>query len=575
MRHYWEASIRNRRDFLLSALLPIGGILISVVIPFYIAKIFAGISTGRQDPGQYYVPLAVAAIAGIIANRYGFAKLMDFQAKTMRDLQADSVAMLLRRGVGFHTNRISGKLVSDAIDYPNAFGQLTNALFINLIPFAAVMIGGITVVLLNSLIMGLALSAVVAVTIGWALLESRRRAAIRIRRLQATKAVTAHMSDSIINASTVKTFAREDDEIERHNKLGRNLEKLRLRDWRRAAINGNNRIASLLVMQLAFIALIVHLVTQDRSLLGAGIFSFAYTITLTNRLFELTNMTRQLEDGFLSASPMVEMMQEETEIKDAPDAQDLKVQQGAIRFKNVSFHYPDTHKDQTVFEQLTIAIQPGEKVGLVGPSGGGKSTLTRLLLRFEDIQAGQITIDGQSIQEVTQRSLHQAIGYVPQEPLLFHRSIRENIAYGNPVASEELVREAAHKAYALDFIEQLPQGFETVVGERGVKLSGGQRQRIAIARAILKDAPILLLDEATSALDSESEIVIQKALDELMQNRTSIVIAHRLSTIQKMDRILVLDSGSVIEQGTHKQLISAGGLYATLWKHQSGGFIEE
>ncbi len=212
---------------------------------------------------------------------------------------------------------------------------------------------------------------------------------------------------------------------------------------------------------------------------------------------------------------------------------------------------------------------------MVGPSGGGKSTLSRLLLRFEDIQSGQITIDGQNISAVTQISLRQAVAYVPQEPLLFHRSILENIAYGKPEATLAAVHTAAQKAYARDFIETLPAGFETVVGERGVKLSGGQRQRVAIARAILKDAPLLVLDEATSALDSESEKVIQQALWELMEGKTAIVIAHRLSTIQRLDRIIVLDGGKIVEDGTHAELLKHKGLYARLWAHQSGGFIEE
>jgi ATP-binding cassette subfamily B protein len=223
---------------------------------------------------------------------------------------------------------------------------------------------------------------------------------------------------------------------------------------------------------------------------------------------------------------------------------------------------------------LNLHIKAGEKLGLVGPSGGGKSTLTRLVLRFDDVQNGRITIDGQDIRDITQASLHQQIGYVPQEPLLFHRSVRENIAYGNLGASEKDVRDAARKAYALDFIDTLPNGLDTIVGERGVKLSGGQRQRVAIARAILKNAPILLLDEATSALDSESEKVIQKALQELMQSRTTIVIAHRLSTIQKMNRIILLNDGKIVEQGSHIELLKSKGLYARLWGHQSGGFME-
>jgi ATP-binding cassette subfamily B protein len=228
-----------------------------------------------------------------------------------------------------------------------------------------------------------------------------------------------------------------------------------------------------------------------------------------------------------------------------------------------------------VFDELNLHIQSGEKIGLVGPSGGGKSTLTRLMLRFDDVQAGSITIDGQNIADVTQASLRQNIAYVPQEPLLFHRTIGENISYGRPEAKQSEIAEAARKAKADEFITKLADGYKTVVGERGVKLSGGQRQRVAIARAILKDAPILILDEATSALDSESEVLIQQALWELMKGRTAIVIAHRLSTIQKMDRIIVLDDGKIVEEGTHKQLLAKKGLYAKLWSHQSGGFIEE
>jgi ATP-binding cassette subfamily B protein len=241
----------------------------------------------------------------------------------------------------------------------------------------------------------------------------------------------------------------------------------------------------------------------------------------------------------------------------------------------VQFSYPDDTTAKSVFSALNLNIEAHQKIGLVGPSGGGKSTLTRLLLRFEDIQSGSITIDGQTIAAVTQSSLRQAISYVPQEPLLFHRSIGDNIAYGKPGASDNEVREAAHKAHALEFIEALPQGFNTIVGERGVKLSGGQRQRVAIARAILKDSPLLVLDEATSALDSESEAAIQSALQELMAGRTTLVIAHRLSTIQRLDRIVVLENGTVIEDGSHAALLAQKGLYSRLWQHQSGGFIED
>ncbi len=232
-------------------------------------------------------------------------------------------------------------------------------------------------------------------------------------------------------------------------------------------------------------------------------------------------------------------------------------------------------KQDARIQDLKRRIKPGEKVGLVGHSGSGKTTLTRILLRFSDIQDGEITIDGQNISHISQDDLRRSISYVPQEPLLFHRSIKENITYGRPDASEEAMRVIARKAHADDFIDKLPKKYETLVGERGVKLSGGQRQRIAIARAMLKNAPILVLDEATSALDSESEALIQDALWKLMEGRTAIVIAHRLSTIQRMDRIVVLDNGRIVEQGSHKELIRQNGTYAQLWIRQSGGFIEE
>jgi ATP-binding cassette subfamily B protein len=245
---------------------------------------------------------------------------------------------------------------------------------------------------------------------------------------------------------------------------------------------------------------------------------------------------------------------------------------GLVRFDHVGFAH-DARLDDPLFDDFCLAIAAGERVGLVGHSGSGKTTLTRLLLRFSDVTAGRILIDGQDVREVSQASLRQAIAYVPQEPLLFHRSLWDNIAYGRPDATRAEVRSAAARAQALDFVESLPEGFDTLVGERGVKLSGGQRQRIAIARAILKDAEILVLDEATSALDSESEAQIQGALEEAMAGRTTIVIAHRLSTVARMDRIVVMAGGRIIEQGAPADLLAAEGAYAALWRRQSGGFV--
>ncbi|EHC7291445.1 ABC transporter ATP-binding protein, partial [Vibrio parahaemolyticus] len=265
------------------------------------------------------------------------------------------------------------------------------------------------------------------------------------------------------------------------------------------------------------------------------------------------------------------------DIQDKPNAKDLVVSQGGIQFDNVSFHYGE---NKGVINHLNLDIKPGEKVGLVGRSGAGKSTLVNLLLRFHDVEEGSIKIDGQNIADVTQDSLRSKIGMVTQDTSLLHRSIRDNILYGNPTASEEELLKATKQAHAHEFIETLTDpfgnvGYDAQVGERGVKLSGGQRQRIAISRVLLKDAPLLVLDEATSALDSEVEAAIQESLNELMQGKTVIAIAHRLSTIAQMDRLIVLDKGNVVEQGSHQELIAHNGIYAQLWAHQTGGFLGE
>jgi ATP-binding cassette subfamily B multidrug efflux pump len=262
-------------------------------------------------------------------------------------------------------------------------------------------------------------------------------------------------------------------------------------------------------------------------------------------------------------------------VEDHPDARDIVVTDGDILFDSIGFHYG---KGKGVIDDLTIRVRPGEKVGIVGRSGAGKSTLVNLLLRFYDLESGRILIDGQEIAKVRQESLRAQIGMVTQDTSLLHRSVRENILYGRPDATEEMVVEAAGRAEALDFIEGLvdPQGrrgLDAHVGERGVKLSGGQRQRVAIARVMLKDAPILILDEATSALDSEAEAAIQENLYRLMKGKTVIAIAHRLSTIAAMDRLIVMDKGRVVEEGTHDELLARGGLYAQLWQRQSGGFL--
>jgi ATP-binding cassette subfamily B protein len=265
------------------------------------------------------------------------------------------------------------------------------------------------------------------------------------------------------------------------------------------------------------------------------------------------------------------MLLDPPQVLDADQAEDFTPADFGVELSDVSFRYSSSQPP--LFNRLSLKIPPGGKVGLVGRSGGGKTTLTRLLLRFSDVDDGELLVGGQPIHRIPQAALRKSISYVPQDPSMFHRSIADNIRVGRPGATDEDVKRAARLAHAAEFIEALPAGYGTLVGERGVKLSGGQRQRVAIARAILKDAPILVLDEATSSLDSESEALIQDALWTLLTGRTAIVIAHRLSTVKRMDELIILDAGKIAERGTHEELLARGGIYSVLWAHQSGGFL--
>ena len=281
----------------------------------------------------------------------------------------------------------------------------------------------------------------------------------------------------------------------------------------------------------------------------------------------LTKAIKSLTD----MQEVVDIFDSPIDIVDPKKPEILKIREGQIVFKNVFFAYKGGNP---VLKNFSLEISPGERVGLVGHSGAGKSTITKLLLRFADTTEGSIIIDGQDIKNITQNDLRSVVSYVPQESILFHRTIGENIMYSGPDVAKDKMIDVARKAHADEFISKLPRGYETLVGERGVKLSGGERQRIAIARAMLKDSPILVLDEATSSLDSISESYIQDSFNELMKGKTTIVIAHRLSTIQKMDRIVLIDKGQIVEEGTHKELLDKNGMYADLWNHQTGGFLE-
>lgn len=517
----------------------------------------------------YVVTQIYGQIIGWRLNLF-FAWTMETAAQ--RDLYRRIFSSLTQQSLTFHSDRFGGALVSQTTKMIGAFERFWDTIIFQIIPSLASVIGAtiiLSFVFWQYAVFLFALSIVFTVTVvvGSRFLRVRNK-----EEAQASTATNAYVADAVTNVMTIKSHGHEEKELDAL------VEKAEF--WRQkslATMRGFLTVSSgysFLITILNVVALVGAIWASEHNVIsiGAVYLAITYTFTVGRQLWEMNSIMRNYNRIMGDAHDMTEILALKPSVTDKSTAE-LKVKKGAIEFKGVGFAHDGSN--ERLFDDFSVAIKPGERVGLVGHSGSGKTTLTKLLLRFADIEAGKITIDGQDISEVSQDSLRRSIAYVPQEPMLFHRSLRENIAYGKPGASDEEILNAAQQANALEFVNKMPEGLDTMVGERGVKLSGGQRQRIAIARAILKDAPILVLDEATSALDSESEKLIQDALEKLMKGRTSIVIAHRLSTIAKLDRIIVLEDGSIREQDTHENLLKQKGIYAGLWSHQSGGFIEE
>lgn len=493
-----------------------------------------------------------------------------------RDLAMTVFTHLNTMSYRFYSDRFAGSLVNQSNKFVGSFERLTDPLTWNIYKLIVSFV--FTSIVLFSKAPAVVIAIMLIATIYIPVVWKFRKKQIPFNKKWASAETkrTGQLADNISNIMAVKSFANEKFEEKRMQIRSQDVHE---RSMDTMHINMRQELVSGALQRsinISVIIISVVLAVKGKIEVGTIYLALTFTTAILRRLWDLNNTFRQFTRVFGDSSDMAEILQMEPEVADPAIPVPFRAEQGLIQLKNVTFWYPDNGGTNTLFDKLSLTIAPGEHVGLVGPSGGGKTTVTKLLLRFMDIQDGSICIDGQDITQISQADLRRSITYVPQEPLLFHRTIAENIAYGNRIASKRAIESAAKKAHAHDFIMTLPEGYNTLVGERGVKLSGGQKQRIAIARAMLKNAPILVLDEATSALDSESEALIQDALWKLMQNKTAIVIAHRLSTIQKMDRIIVLDKGAITEQGPHKQLVkNKKGLYARLWSRQSGGFLQE
>lgn len=585
LRLYWQSALKFKKPMaLVYGLMPVAQIAEETISPLLIASILNKLASGRFDEltSEKVLPIIGIIIAIELFSHFLWITIVRifwrWQENVMRDLAERSSDHLSTMSYRFFSDRFAGSLVNQVSKFSGSFERLTDSMTWNVYKLVIGAVATCVVLLPKAPIVVAGIIGIATIYIPTVWYFRKKQVPFNKRWAQAETHRTGQLADYVSNIIAVKSFSNE--------KLEKKLIRKRFdevfdRSMDTMHLNMNQELVSGVIqrsLNVFVIGFSIWLATTGRIEVGVIYLSLEYTRAILRRLWDLNSTFRNITRVFGDAHDMTEILQITPEVKDPVEPETPQITDGAIAFNQVTFRYEGDKsktKTKTLFNNLALDIKPGEKIGLVGPSGGGKTTITKLLLRFMDIQDGSITIDGQDIAAISQQDLRSYIAYVSQEPILFHRSLYDNIRYGKLGATKHEVLAAARHAHADEFIDSLPEGYETLVGERGVKLSGGQRQRIAIARAMLKDAPILVLDEATSALDSESEVLIQDALWKLMESKTALVIAHRLSTIQKMDRIIVLDKGSIVEQGTHSELINQKGVYAKLWAHQSGGFLED
>ena len=578
IRAYIAAAKKYRVLFWINVISPILGVLIgATAYRYYLAKLFellAAFNVG-EDSGPIINIMIITltlAITEVVFWRINDYTVVRRHVKAARDLEQSVFARLIQHSYEFFANSFAGSIVTQFNRYTRGYLELERIFLFEMLTTSVNIIASAVVLLILSPPMGIAMLIWVVIFIISVVVITIKKSKLTRAEAAADSRVTGAIADAITNILNVKTFAHSDFEQSRFNEVSNERAEKRLRSWMRDAHIRSYRWFMVEVFIFTFVILSVYLVLQGQVSVGIVLAAQLYMMSIYHQLFSLNQTIERMERSLSESAEMTQLLEKDLDVVDVNNPQQMIVKEGRVTFSNVVFRYADA--GDSVFDGLNLDIPAGQKVGLVGPSGGGKTTFTRVLLRFADIDKGQVQIDGQDITEVTQDDLRKNIAYVPQEPILFHRSLMDNIRYSRPDASDAEVYEVARLAHAAEFIDQLPKKYQTLVGERGVKLSGGEKQRVAIARAMLSKAPLLILDEATSALDSKSEKLITSALDNLMRNRTTVVIAHRLSTIKKLDRILVMQGGRVIEDGKHQQLLRKKGTYAELWSHQSGDFID-